>query len=133
MNKTILTGRISNEFEIRKTANNTSIARIFLAVDKNIKDENGNRLADFIRVDVWGKSADFLSQYAPKGSLIGVVGRVSTNNFVNKEGNKVYETYITAENVEILNKPQEKKETQAKIDFTKDDVKDFIDDDDLDF
>ena len=114
MNKALLTGRISQDLELRKTSTNTSVLSFNLAVDKGIKDENGNRKADFIKINTWGSSADFLHNYAEKGSLIAVTGRIDTNSYINKNNQKVYETFVTAESVELLSRSKTKKETSQE-------------------
>lgn len=101
MNKAQLIGRISNDLEIRKTNSNKSILDINLAVKRD------KEKTDFIRVVCWEQRADYLNSYAKKGTLIAVVGRIETNTY-EKNGNKVYTTYITAEQVEILNQPKDK-------------------------
>lgn len=101
MNIAELIGRISNDLEIRKTNSNKSILDINLAVKRD------KEKTDFIRVVCWEQRADYLNSYAKKGTLIAVVGRIETDTY-EKNGNKVYTTYITAEQVEILNQPKDK-------------------------
>ena len=110
MNKVTITGRIANDLEIRKTNSNKSVIDLSVAVSRERKNESGAYPVDFLRVYAWEQRADFLKNYAKKGTLIGVTGRLETSNFVNKNGQTIHQTYIQAESVEILRQPQEKKE-----------------------
>lgn len=102
MNKVILTGRITKDLELRKTQSNKSVIKFTIAVRKERKNENGEYGADFINVICWEQKAEYLNSYSGKGSLIGVIGRIENDSYTNKDGQKVYQTYIVAEAVEIL-------------------------------
>lgn len=125
MNRAIIIGRISNDLELKKTLNNKSVLEFDVAVKKERKNDNGTYDADFIRVVCWEQKADFLSSYGKKGTLVGVSGRLETSSY-EKDGRKVYKTYITADSVEIL---ESKKETYGQQTLTGDnrDVRGFTD------
>ena len=106
MNKAQLTGRLTKDVDVRVTQSNKRVANVDIAVRKNTKNSNGEYESNFIRVQCWEQRADYLSNYAHKGSLIGVTGSIETRNYVNKDGQRVYETYILADGVEILAQPQ---------------------------
>ena len=80
-NKVILIGRLVNTPELNKTANDKSVARATLAVNRRYKGQNGEREADFVNVVVWGKLAETLASYASKGSLISLDGIMSQKCF----------------------------------------------------
>lgn len=103
MNNVNITGRISNDFELRKTNNNKSLLELSIAVNRERKGE-----VDFFKTVLWETKADYINSYAKKGTLIGVSGKLETNSYINKDGNKVYQTYILAEKVEILRQPADK-------------------------
>ena len=114
INRVILTGRITKDLELRKTQTNKSILNFNLAVDRKFTKET-----DFIEIQCWNQNAEFLSQYAKKGTLISIDGRIETNVYENQEGKKIYKTYITAENVEIINQPREKDSDETSVDSDK--------------
>ena len=101
MNKTLLTGRITKDLELRKTQAGTSVLRFILAVNRRFKQE-GQADADFIRCQTWGKTADTMAHYLHKGSLIGVEGRITTSSYQDKDGKTVYTTDVTIENFDFL-------------------------------
>lgn len=101
MNKSLLTGRITKDLEIRKTQSGTSVIQFTLAVNRRFKQE-GQPDADFIRCIAWGKTAETMNQYLHKGSLIGVEGRITTGTFQDKDGRTVYTTDVTVEAFDFL-------------------------------
>ena len=113
MNKAILTGRITDNLELKKTQSNKSVLNYSIAVDKGTKDEHGNKEVIFIEIQSWGQQAEFLQQYAGKGVLILVIGRIEHSVYKSKDGSNIRKTYVVSENVEILNKP--KKETPEPV------------------
>lgn len=106
MNKVCLTGRIANDLDLRKTQSGKSVMEFGLAVRRERKDANGEYQADFIRVSVWEHNAEFLNNYAKKGTQIAVSGRISTNTYEGKNG-KVTSVFVQADGVEILAQPQD--------------------------
>lgn len=106
-NTTTLIGRITTDIEIRKTQSNKSVFKTSLAVDRGTKDEKGNKQTDFIEVSFWGNNADFLQNYANKGTLVAVVGRLEQNHWISQDGKKMSKLSVSAENVQILQKAQE--------------------------
>ena len=67
MNKVCLVGRLARNPELRKTPNDTSVARFTLAVSKNYINKDGEREADFINCISWKNQADNLVNIVKKG------------------------------------------------------------------
>lgn len=102
INNVSLTGRITKDLEQRNTNSGKAFVNFTLAVDRRFKDQNGERQADFIQIQAWGKTAEILCKYASKGSLIGVEGRIQTRNYENNQGQLVYVTEVVADNISLL-------------------------------
>ncbi len=103
INRTVLVGRLTKDPEVRKTQSGISCAMFTVACDRNRKkDENSNEpTADFISCVAWRQPADFLGQYAHKGSLVGVDGRIQSRSY-DKDGQRVYVTEVVADQVRLL-------------------------------
>ena len=56
-----------------------------------------DRITDFFNIIAWGKVGEFASKYFKKGQQVGVVGRLQTRNYDDKDGKRVYVTEIIAE------------------------------------
>lgn len=102
INNVVLVGRLTKDPDLRYTANGTGVATFTLAVNRNFTNQDGNREADFINCVIWRKSAETLANYAHKGTLLGVTGRVQTRNYDNQQGQRVYVTEVVADNFQLL-------------------------------
>lgn len=100
-NKVILIGRLVNTPELNKTANDKSVARATLAVNRRYKGQNGEREADFVNVIVWGELAETLASYATKGSLISLDGELRTRRY-EKDGVTHYVTEVLCNGFQLL-------------------------------
>lgn len=112
INNVVLVGRLTKDVELRKTSNNVSTCTFTLACNRRFVNQNGEQVADFINCVAWRQSADFLAQYASKGSIVGVEGRIQTRNYDGQNG-KVYVTEIICESVQLIgNKPNDNRNAQ---------------------
>lgn len=102
INNVVLVGRLTKNPDLRYTANGTGVATFTLAVNRNFTNQDGNREADFINCVIWRKSAETLANYAHKGTLLGVTGRIQTRSYENQQGQRVYVTEVVAENFQLL-------------------------------
>ncbi|HEP1431164.1 single-stranded DNA-binding protein ssb [Streptococcus pyogenes] len=102
INNVVLVGRMTKDAELRYTASQVAVATFTLAVNRRFKEQNGEREADFINCVIWRQPAENLANWAQKGALIGVTGRIQTRNYENQQGQRVYVTEVVAENFQML-------------------------------
>ncbi|HEP1259652.1 single-stranded DNA-binding protein ssb [Streptococcus pyogenes] len=102
INNIVLVGRMTKDAELRYTASQVAVATFTLAVNRRFKEQNGEREADFINCVIWRQSAENLANWAKKGALIGVTGRIQTRNYENQQGQRVYVTEVVAESFQML-------------------------------
>ena len=112
INNVVLVGRMTKDAELRYTPSNVAVATFTLAVNRNRKNENGEREADFINVVIWRQQAENLANWAKKGALIGVTGRIQTRSYDNQHGQRVYVTEVVAESFQLL-ESRASRETQG--------------------
>lgn len=86
INRITILGRLARDPELRNTQTGTAVASFTLAVDRNKKDADGNTPVDWIDCIAWQKTAEILAQYARKGALIGVTGRLQSRKYTAKDG-----------------------------------------------
>lgn len=126
----MLTGRVTKDIELKVTPTGKSVCSFSLAVNRKFV-QDGERQADFINCQLWGKSAETLEKYGKKGMLIGVEGRLQTRNYINQQGQTVYVTEVVAESFTFL----EKKQSNDQLQFN--DFENYggfeVNDDDLPF
>lgn len=102
MNSVVLIGRLTKDPELAYTPQNqTPCCKFTLAVDRPRRsgEEQG---ADFIRITVWGKTAEICDRYLSRGRQCAVEGRIQTGSYKNRDGVTVYTTDVVAEHVEFL-------------------------------
>lgn len=105
MNNVSLVGRLVRDPDVRYTDGGMSIASFTIAVDRRFKTQDG-QTADFIPCKAFKQTAEFVEKYFKQGNKIGVVGRIQTGSYTNKEGQKVYTTDVVVENVEFVESKQ---------------------------
>ena len=89
INNVVLVGRMTRDADLRYTPSNQAVATFTLAVNRNFKNQAGEREADFINCVIWRQQAENLANWAKKGTLVGVTGRIQTRNYENKKGQRV--------------------------------------------
>lgn len=110
INNVVLVGNTTREIELKYTNNDLAYANFTLAVNRNFKNQSGERETDFINIVIWRQQAENLANWAKKGTLLGITGRIQTRNYENKQGQRVYVTEVVADNFQIL----ERREAQAQ-------------------
>ncbi len=99
MNVVALLGRLVADPELRQTPQGTAVTRMRIAVNRNYVKQGEERKADFIDVVAWRGTAEFVSKYFRKGSMIGVSGSIQTRTYTDKDGNNRYAFEVIADNV----------------------------------
>lgn len=117
INRVVLVGRLTKEIDLRKTASNMSVTGFTVAVDNNRKDENGNKTTSFISCTAFGQRAEFLKNYARKGSLVGIEGRLQQRSFVDKNNQNRSVTEVMVDNVTLL-EPKGNQSTSVDMEST---------------
>lgn len=102
LNSTCLVGRLTKDAELKYTPSNQAVATFSLAVNRPFKSQNGEREADFINCVIWRQQAENLANWAKKGALIGITGRIQTRSYENQQGQRVYVTEVVADNFQLL-------------------------------
>jgi single-strand DNA-binding protein len=104
VNKVILVGNLGRDAELKYTPGGVPVARINIATTEVWNDKSGERKekTEWHRVDVWGKTAESLSEYLVKGKQVYVEGRLQTREWNDKDGNKRTTTEIRADRVVLL-------------------------------
>ena len=95
MNRICLMGRIGRDLELKKTNSGVSVVSFPLAVDRNGKD-GGTDWIDIVALRV---TAEVLCNYAGRGRLIGVEGRLQMRDWTDKNGNKRRSYEVQADSV----------------------------------
>lgn len=109
INSVVLMGRLTADPELKKTTSGKSVIKFTVAVERRF---NRNE-TDFLEVVAWQKTAEFVSQYFRKGSMIAVQGEAQARLYEDNNGNKRKAVEIIAEQVSFCGS---KGENAAKAD-----------------
>ena len=107
LNNAVIMGRLVADPELRTTGNGISVLSFTVAVDRGFVRQGEERQADFIDVIAWRQTAEFISKYFRKGSMIAVQGHIQTRTYEDKNGNKRKAVEIVADNVSFCGSKNE--------------------------
>ncbi len=100
INKVILMGRLTRDPDFRQTTSGIPCCRFSVAITRQFANrQTGEREADFIDCVAWRQSAEFISRYFHKGSMIIVEGSLRNDNYTDNNGVKQYRMNVQVDNV----------------------------------
>ena len=104
VNKVILVGNLGRDAELRYTPGGAAVAKFSIATTEVWNDKGGQRQerTEWHNIDLWGKQAESLSEYLVKGKQVYVEGRLQTDEYTDKEGNKRKSTKVRCDRVVLL-------------------------------
>lgn len=106
LNQIIVSGKIARDFELRRTQSGKAVLSFDLPVQRDFKDQNGEKQTDWIPVVVWENNAEFLVKYGEKGRSIIVTGRLQSRKYNDKSGSQRTAWEIQADNVYFADSKQ---------------------------
>lgn len=114
MNHIILIGRLTRDPELRYTPNGIAVANFDLAVDRPVKNAQGEKETDFIRIVAWQKTAENCANYLRKGRLVAVEGRLQIRGYETQDGQKRRVAEVVASFVQFLEKANQQDSEQVQ-------------------
>lgn len=109
INRTVISGNLTQDPELRHTGRGTPVCRLRVAVNSRRKDGQTGEWVDkpnYFNVVVWGKHGETCAQYLAKGRRVSVEGRLDWREW-EADGNKREAVEIIADTVEFGPKPQQ--------------------------
>lgn len=114
INSVTLVGRMAGDAELKYVNESMAVATFRLAVNRNFKGQDGKREADFINCVIWRQQAENLANWAKKGALIGITGRIQTRSYENQQGQRVYVTEVVADGFQLLESRKDREAGQSQ-------------------
>lgn len=124
INNVVLMGRLTAVPELKTTQNGISTIRFGVAVERRYNKQGEEKQTDFIDCVAWRQTAEFISKYFNKGSMIAVVGSIQTRSYEDKNGNKRKAVEVQVENVSFCGSKGESG-NNPNLDILKDKVEQF--------
>lgn len=113
MNKCNFIGRLTKDPELKSTNNGKKYLNFCIAVRRRVKSEHP--LSDFIDCIAWEKSAEIITQYCGKGSLLGVSGQLQTRTY-DKDGEKRKAVELVVTEFDLIGGKSSSSETAVTVD-----------------
>jgi single-strand DNA-binding protein len=106
-NIVILMGRLGADPEVRRVGNdNTAVVDVSVAT-KDGKD------TEWHNVNLWERQAELISR-CKKGEMVFIQGRLKTDQYTDREGNKRRKTYVRAFRFEFCGSSQQQSQGGAQ-------------------
>lgn len=113
LNRITMTGRLTADPELRQTASQIFFTNFSIANQRNFKNSNGERDTDFYDVTAWRATAETVTKYFIKGSMITIDGRLESRKYKDKNGNNRTAISIIAENVFFCDSKKDSQENNS--------------------
>ena len=109
LNKIMLIGNAGQDAEMRYTPNGDSVASFTMAVNNNFTNREGQQIdeTEWFRINVWGRRAEFVSNYIKKGMQVYAEGRLKSNLYQDNAGETKVSLDVNAFDVQIVQDPQQ--------------------------
>ena len=108
-NKIVIIGYLGKDPEIRYMPDGNAVCSFSVARTEKKKNRDGDYQDStlWFKVNVWGKQGEACGQYLSKGSLAYVDGRLSQQEYTDRDGNQRTSLEVRANDVQFLDrKPQ---------------------------
>lgn len=144
INQAVLVGRLTRDPEMA-TKGDIAYSRFSIAVQRPFKNDDGEYGVDFFNCVAFNKTAEFIDNNFGKGDFIGVVGRLQTGSYVNKDGVKIPTTEVNVEKASFTSnksdsssgtkseRPKKSRDYDDENEYEKPKKKHRSDDDDEDY
>lgn len=99
LNVVAIMGRMVKDPELKTTNSGKSVCSFRIANDSGYKDASGQSQTNWLDVTAWGKTAEFVCKYFPKGALIAIEGRLQSRNYQDKSGSNRNAVEVVVSNV----------------------------------
>lgn len=101
-NRVVLVGHTTQDPELRQTSNNKPVCEVGLAINERFKKvDEWVEDVTFVEVTYWGRTAEVVVEYCPKGTLLLVEGRLQLNTW-EKDGEKRSKLRVVARQMQML-------------------------------
>jgi len=113
LNKVMLIGNLGKDPEMQFLEGNIGVAKFSLATTDSYKDKTGKIISqtEWHNIVLWRGLADLAQKYLHKGSMVYIEGSLKTRSWEDKDGNKKFATEVVGDNLILLDKKNEDKQT----------------------
>ena len=102
LNQVVLVGRLTSDLEAKELEDGKKVTNMTLAIPRSFKNADGEYETDFVECTLWNNIAENTAEYCKKVDIVGLKGRLQTNNYEKEDGSKVFKLDVVAEKVTFL-------------------------------
>ena len=102
LNQVVLVGKAVGVPSFKETSNGIKYAELILEIERNFKNTQGDFETDQVQCMLWRNLAESTIEQCTDGALLGVKGRVQSNNYEGKDNVRIYHCEVIAEKVSFL-------------------------------
>jgi len=116
VNKAILLGNVTADFEKKTTESWKSVWSVWIALNESWVDKHGvkQEKVEFVNLVVWWKLADTFETYVKKWQKIYVEWKIVTRNWETNEGEKKYRTEVLVNRFEFAGWSKQENQTSQR-------------------
>jgi len=99
-----LIGHVGNDPEIVNLESGKKLAKFSVATNESYKNAKGEKITDtqWHNIVAWGKTAELIENYVPKGKEVGIEGKLTSRSYEDKDGVKRYITEVVCNELLLL-------------------------------
>jgi single-strand DNA-binding protein len=103
-NSITLIGNLGKDPESKKLNNGTIFSTFSIATNEVYKNTKGDKITDtqWHNCIAWGKTAEIIKDLLKKGKEVAVRGKLTYNNYEDKNGNRRYQPQIVVSEFVLL-------------------------------
>ena len=121
LNQIILCGRLTADPEQKTSQSGVESCRFQVAIDRDYS-KSAEKTTDFIQCVAFSKLAEFVGKWFKKGTPIIVTGRLETNSYTDKDGNKRVQYIVNAKSIEFVPKTKNDEDVPNYTEIPNDDL-----------
>jgi single-strand DNA-binding protein len=112
LNKVMLMGNLTRDPEIRFLPSGAAVCSLSLAINRRWSNAAGEKQEEVTYVDctAFGKTGEAIGKYLAKGRPIYIEGRLTLDQWTDKEGKKRSKLFVTVESFEFIDSKPESRE-----------------------
>lgn len=110
LNRVQLIGRVGKDPEVRYLQNGSAVANLSIATSETWKDKSTGEKkesTEWHRCVFFDRTAEVVGEYAKKGTLVYVEGKLKTRKWTDKDGIEKYSTEVHCHEVKLLSSRQD--------------------------
>lgn len=120
INTVVIAGYTAKDPELKVTPSGTTVLSLLLAVNDTKKNAQGEweEIANFFDCVLFGKRAESLAQYIPKGSKLTINGRLHQDRWQGQDGTNRSRVSIIVQDIELPPRSQPQGTGEGYGDYT---------------